>query len=85
MILKADYFCSNMVANILPTDTTSTQGLGSKGQTISFCERSRAQSTMKAKMLSLHTPTTPWVGSKGHFFMFSESGHVAYQIKGEEV
>ena len=28
--------CSNMVANILPTHTPLTQGLGSKGQTIYF-------------------------------------------------
>ena len=34
--IKADDFCSNMVANILPTDTPSTQGVGSKGQTIYF-------------------------------------------------
>ena len=40
---------------------------------------------MKAIMLSLHTPATPWVGSKGHFVFFSKSGHVAYQIKVEEV
>ena len=26
--IKADNFCSNMVANILPTDTPSTQGVG---------------------------------------------------------
>ena len=38
--IKADDFCSNMVAIILPTDTPSTQGVGSKGQTIYFCERS---------------------------------------------
>ena len=31
---------SNMVANILPTDTPLTQGVGSKGQTISFTESS---------------------------------------------
>ena len=35
---------------------------------------------MKANMLSLHTPTTPWVGSNCF-----KSGHVAYQIKVEEV
>ena len=34
--IKAGDFCSNMVANILPTDTPSTQGVGSKGQTIYF-------------------------------------------------
>ena len=33
---KADDAGSNMVAYILPTDTPSTQGLGSKGKTISF-------------------------------------------------
>ena len=32
--IKADDADSNMVANILPTDTPLTQGLGSKGQTI---------------------------------------------------
>ena len=34
--IKADDAGSNMVANILPKDTPSTQGVGSKGQTISF-------------------------------------------------
>ena len=76
-----------MVANTLPTDIPSTQGVGSKGQTISFSESSHvanqikgncAQSTMKATMLSLHTSTTP--GVKRSFFS-SKSGHVAYQIK----
>ena len=38
--IKADDTGSNMVANILPTDTPSTQGVGSKGQTISFSESS---------------------------------------------
>ena len=28
--IKADDFCSNVVANILPTDTPSTQGWGQK-------------------------------------------------------
>ena len=32
-----------------------------------------------------YTPTTPGVGSEGHFVFFSKSGHVAYQIKVEEV
>ena len=41
---------------------------------------------MKANMPYLHTPTTPGVGSKGHIiFFFSKTGHVAYQIKVEEV
>ena len=34
--IKADDAGSNMVANILPTDTPLTQGVGSKGQTIYF-------------------------------------------------
>ena len=34
--IKADDAGSNMVANILPTDTPLTQGLGSKVQTIYF-------------------------------------------------
>ena len=38
--IKADDAGSNMVANILPTDTPSTQGVGSKGQIISFPETS---------------------------------------------
>ena len=37
---KADDAGSNMVANILPTDTPLTQGVGSKGQTIYFSESS---------------------------------------------
>ena len=32
-----------------------------------------------------HTPATPGVGLKGHFVVISKSGHVAYQIKVEEV
>ena len=40
---------------------------------------------MKTNILSLHTPETPGKGSKGHFVFFSKSGHVAYQIKVEEV
>ena len=38
--IKADDANSNIVANILPTDTPSTQRIGSKGQTISFSESS---------------------------------------------
>ena len=39
---------------------------------------------MKANMLSLHTPRPLGWGQKVIFF-FSKSGHVAYQIKVEEV
>ena len=36
-------------------------------------------------MLSLHTPATTGVGPTDYFVFFSKSGHVAYQIKVEEV
>ena len=79
-----------MVANILPTDTPLTQGVGSKGQTISFTESSHvayqikgnwAQSTMKASVLSLHTPTTHGVGSKGHFCSFLKVIRLHIKVK----
>ena len=89
--IKADDTGSNMVANILPTDTPSTQGVGSKGQTISFSESSHvayqikaddAGSNMIANTLPTDTPSTQGVGSKGQTISFSESSHVAYPIKG---
>ena len=46
--IKADDAGSNMVANILPTDTPSTPGLGSKGQTIYFSESSHVAYQIKA-------------------------------------
>ena len=80
-----------MVANILPTDTPSTQGIGSKGQTVSFSESSHVAyqiitddtgSNMEANILPTDTPSTQRVGSKGQTISFSESRHAAYQIKG---
>ena len=80
-----------MVADILPTDSPSTQGVGSKGQTISFSESSHVAyqikaedlgSSMVANILTTDTPLTQGVGSKGQTISFSESSHVAYQIKG---
>ena len=80
-----------MVANILPTDTPSTQGVGSKGQTIYFSESSHvayqikandAGSNMVANILPTDTPLTQGVGSKGQTISFNERSHVAYQIKG---
>ena len=81
-----------MVANILPTDTPSTQGVGSKGQTIYFSESSHvayqikaddAGSNMVANILPTDTPLTQGGGgSKGQTISFTESSHVAYQIKG---
>ena len=56
-----------MVANILPTDTPSTQGVGSKGQTIYFSESSHVAyqikaddtgSNMVANILPTDTPLT---------------------------
>ena len=80
-----------MVANILPIDTPSTQGMGSKGQTIYISESSHvayqikaddAGSNMVANILPTDTPLTQGVGSKGQTISFTESIHVAYQIKG---
>ena len=80
-----------MVANILPTDTPSTQGVGLKGQTICFSESSHvayqikaddAGNNMVANILPTDTPLTQEVGSKGQTLSFTESSHVAYNIKG---
>ena len=79
-----------MVANSLPTDTPSTQGVGSKGQTISFSEShvanqikaDEAGSNMVANILPTDPPSTQKVGSKGQNISFSECSHVAHQIKG---
>ena len=80
-----------MVANILPIDTPLTQGVGSKGQTISFSESSHVAYQIKAddpcinmvaNILPTDTPLTQGVGSKGQTISFTESSHVAYQIKG---
>ena len=80
-----------MAANFLPTDTPSTQGVGSKGQTINFSESSHvayqikagdAGRNMVANILPKDTLLTQGVGSKGQNIYFTESSHVAYQIKG---
>ena len=81
-----------MVANILPTDTPSTQGVGSKSETIYFSESSHvayqikaddAGSNMVANILPTDTPLTRGRGGvKGQTISFTESSHVAYQIKG---
>ena len=71
--IKADNAGNNMVANIFPTDTPLTQGVGSKGQTIYFSESSHvayqikaddAGSDMVANILPTDTPSTQGVGSK---------------------
>ena len=80
-----------MVANILPTDTPSTQGAGSKVQTIYFSESSHvayqikaddAGSNMVANIFPIDTPLTLEMGSNGQTISFTERSHVAYQIKG---
>ena len=67
-----------MVANILPTDTPSTQGVGSKGQTI-FSESShvayqikadKAGSNMVANILPTDIPSTQGVGVKRSNYIF---------------
>ena len=64
-----------MVAHILAIETPSTQGVGSKGQTISFSESSYvtyqikaddAGSNMVANILPTDTPLTQGVGSKNY-------------------
>ena len=80
-----------MIANILPTDTPSTRGVGSKGQTLSFSESSHvayqikaydAGSNIVANILPTDTPLTPGWGQNVKQYFFPESSHVAYQIKG---
>ena len=84
--IKADNAGSNMVANILPTDTPSTQGVGSKGQTIYFSESSHVAYQIKvddagSSMVASILPTDT-LDTKGQTISFTESGHVAYQFKG---
>ena len=80
-----------MVANILPTD--STQGVGSKGQTISFSESSHvayqikaeeANSNMVANILPTDTPSTQGVGSKGQTISFLKVVMLRIKLKGIE-
>ena len=76
-----------MVANILPTDTPSTQGWGEKVKLYIFLKvvmlHIKLQlATLAANILPTDTPLTQGVGSKGQTISFTESSHVAYQIKG---
>ena len=82
-----------MVADILPTDTPSTQGVGSKGQTISFSESSHvayqikaddAGSNMVANILPTDTPSTQGVGSKGQTISFLKVVMLHIKLKGIE-
>ena len=80
-----------MVANILPTDTPSTQGVGSKGQTISFSESSHvayqikadnAGSNMVAIILPTDTPSTQGAGSKVKLYLFLKVVMLHIKLKG---
>ena len=80
-----------MVANILPTDTPSTQGVGSKGQTISFSESSHvayqikadnAGSNMVANILPTDTPSTQGAGSKVKLYLFLKVVMLHIKLKG---
>ena len=82
-----------MVANILPTDTPSTQGVGSKGQTIYFSENSHvayqikadnAGSNMVANILPTDTPLTQGVGSKGQTVSLLKIVMLHIKLKGIE-
>ena len=82
-----------MVANILPTDTLSTQGVGSKGQTIYFSESSHvayqikaddAGSNMVAYILPTDTPLTQGVGSKGQLYLLLKVVMLHIKLKGNE-
>ena len=91
--IKADDAGNNMVANILPTDTPSTQGMGSKGQTIYFSESSlvayqikanNAGSNMVANILPTDTPSTQGWGQKVKLYLFLKVVMLHIILKGIE-
>ena len=80
-----------MVANVLPTDIPLTQGVGSKGQTISFSESSHVAyqikadgtgSNMVANILQTDTPSTQGVGSKVQTISFLKVVMLHVKLKG---
>ena len=82
-----------MVANMLPTDTPSTQGVGSKGQTISFSESGHvayqikadeAGSNMIANILPTDTPSTQRWGQKVKLYLFLKVVMLHIKLKGVE-
>ena len=82
-----------MVANILPTDTPSTQGMGSKGQTLSFSESSHvayqikadeACSNMVENILPTDTPSTQGWGQKVKLYLFLKVVMLHIKLKGIE-
>ena len=88
--------CSNTVhvTTMLSADTSSISGAGLKGQNICFSNRSHVHIKLKGmergtswkKIFCPYTHPRPMSAVKrGQIFFFSESGHVAYQMKGKEV
>ena len=82
-----------MVANILSTDTPSTQGVGSKGQTIYFSESSHAAyqikaddagSNMVANILPTDTPLTQGEGQKVKLYLSLKVVMLHIKLKGIE-
>ena len=81
-----------MVANILPTDTPSTEGVGSKGQTIYFSETSHfayqikadnAGSTMVANIVPTDTTLDPGGGVKrSNYIFFLKEVMLHIELKG---
>ena len=80
-----------MVANILPTDSPSSQGVGSKGQTISISESSHvayqikaddAGSNMVSNILPTDTPSTQGVKSKVKLYLFLKVVMLHIKLKG---
>ena len=89
--IKADDAGKNMVANILPTDAPSTQGVASKGQTIFIYFLKVAMLHIKLKLTTLVAnilPTdTPWiqgVGSKVKLYLFLKVVMLHIKLKGFE-
>ena len=81
--------------NFLPSDTPSTQGVGSKGQTIYLSESSHVAYQIKAKaddagsnivanILPTDTPSTQGVGSKGQTISFLKEVMLHIKLRGIE-
>ena len=74
-----------MVANILTTDTPSTQGWGQKVNLYIFLKvvmlHIKLKLTLVANILPSDRPSTQGCGQKVQTISFSESNYVAYQIK----
>ena len=69
-----------MVANILPTDTPLTKGVGSKRQTIYFSESSHVAYQIKAEDagMNLHKTLTSGVGFKGQILKLCRCKYTFY-------